>query len=129
MHWIGDVDLPPFIKSNDAVVIAVYFVEELVQLRVWHSETGFEEASSHLIFIQFAITVGVYRLEDIVELHLSVLDESLEFCFIRVGSATITALEEEKTNRRLTAVLNATIPIGVNSFQDIIEYRVCIFQS
>ena len=75
----GSWDIPPFSKVDNAVIVSVDVVEEAVEARVGHGQTGTDKGSAQLVLVEVAIVVAVYTLEELPELSFGLIDEFAEF--------------------------------------------------
>lgn len=55
--------IPPLIKCNNSVMVAIYLREELIELRTGQHYSGCHEGRSELALIQLAVLVSVNALE------------------------------------------------------------------
>lgn len=70
---------PPFFICDDAVLVFIHVLEELIQLGSRHGHPGFGESSFEFVFIDLAVMVPINALEHIPKSALRMVDKGPEF--------------------------------------------------
>lgn len=77
---MGGDHVPPFLVGDEAVLIMIYVLEELMQPARRDGDSGAFEGRIELLLVELSVLVPIYGPEEPEELPLGGLDEDAEFC-------------------------------------------------
>ena len=77
---MGGDHVPPFLVGDEAVLIMIYVLEELMQPARRDGDSGAFESRIELLLVELSVLVPIYGPEEPEELPLGGLDEDAEFC-------------------------------------------------
>ena len=76
---MGGDHVPPFLVGDEAVLVMIYVLEELMQLARRNSDAGALGSRVELVLVKLPVPVPIYGPEEPEKLPLGGLDKDAEF--------------------------------------------------